>query len=105
MGQPDLYNWYYATLLLHATRDQTPQARRDWETWNTALQRTLLTSQTSDGPQRGSWPPNSRWAGYGGRVYSTATATLCLEVYYRYSTPQQAASARRFPQDSGRPPR
>ena len=28
--------------------------------------------------------PNTVWGGYGGRVYTTAMATLCLEVYYRY---------------------
>ena len=32
----------------------------------------------------GSWDPDTVWGGYGGRVYTTAMAALCLEVYYRY---------------------
>ena len=37
-----------------------------------------------DGPQAGSWDTNDLWGGYGGRVYTTALATLTLEVYYRF---------------------
>ena len=37
-----------------------------------------------DGQAAGTWDPDPQWGGYGGRVYSTATAALCLEVYYRY---------------------
>jgi hypothetical protein len=25
------------------------------------------------------------WGGYGGRVYTTSLAAMCLEVYYRYA--------------------
>ena len=32
----------------------------------------------------GSWDSSTVWGGHGGRVYATAMATLCLEVYYRY---------------------
>ena len=32
----------------------------------------------------GSWDPKDPWGEEGGRVYSTALMTLCLEVYYRY---------------------
>ena len=56
----------------------------DWQAWNAALQRQLLHSQRFDGERRGSWDPDPLWGGYGGRVYSTAMAALCLEVYYRY---------------------
>ncbi|MBN1910787.1 MAG: hypothetical protein JW818_13665 [Pirellulales bacterium] len=44
----------------------------------------LLARQHSTGPESGSWPPTTTWGSYGGRVYTTALSTLCLEVYYRY---------------------
>ena len=40
--------------------------------------------QRTDGHLAGSWDADTVWGGYGGRIYSTAMATLCLEVYYRY---------------------
>ncbi len=48
------------------------------------MQRQLLRLQRTDGHLAGSWDPDTVWGSYGGRVYSTAMATLCLEVYYRY---------------------
>ena len=65
----------------------------------------LVNSQVSDGPEAGSWEPNCVWGGYGGRVYSTAIAAMCLEVYYRYTERAGterldgvAAGVRRLPQ-------
>ena len=49
----------------------------------------LVDAQVVDGPDAGSWSPNTVWGGYGGRTYSTALAALCLEVYYRYAPPAQ----------------
>lgn len=72
------YYWYYATLA------NFQLGGRHWKAWNTALSRTLIDAQQTDGALAGSWNPNDVWGGYGGRVYSTATAALCLEVYYRY---------------------
>jgi hypothetical protein len=72
------YYWYYGTLAMFQRQGE------DWQTWNAALQRQLLHSQRFEGELRGSWDPDPMWGGYGGRVYSTATATLSLEVYYRY---------------------
>jgi hypothetical protein len=77
-GQPNLYFWYYATLGL----SQLDDAR--WRQWDDALRTRLLNSQRTDGYARGSWDPNTLWDGHGGRVYSTALSTMCLEVYYRY---------------------
>ncbi len=74
------YYWYYATLAMFETGGQS------WEKWNAALTKTLLESQSKTGANSGSWSPNGLWSGYGGRVYSTAMATLSLEVYYRYLT-------------------
>lgn len=72
------YYWYYATLGLYQIQGDA------WRQWNEALQDNLLASQRHDGGAGGSWDPDPVWGGCGGRVYSTALATLCLEVYYRF---------------------
>jgi hypothetical protein len=74
----NLYYWYYGTLGMYQLQG------RHWELWNEALQDTLLRRQITSGDLAGSWDPDCVWGGYGGRVYSTAMAALCLEVYYRY---------------------
>jgi len=76
----NFYYWYYATLALHRTQHLSATTQAAWEKWNQALVETLLATQQSDG----SWDQNTVWGGYGGRVYTTALAALCLEVYYRY---------------------
>lgn len=75
----DLYFWYYATIGLHLSKASS------WPRWNASLTRHLIASQQQT-PQRdaGSWAPVTKWAGHGGRVYSTALSAMCLEVYYRY---------------------
>lgn len=77
-GRDNLYYWYYATLAMYHLQGH------HWERWNEAMQHTLVASQRRGGELAGSWDPNTVWAGYGGRVYSTAMSTLCLEVYYRF---------------------
>lgn len=77
-GERNYYFWYYGTVAMFQL--QGPY----WERWNAALTHTLLASQVREGEHVGSWEPNDVWGGYGGRVYSTALATLSLEVYYRY---------------------
>ncbi len=72
------YYWYYATLALFQV--QGP----GWDAWNSALQERLLAAQETSGTLAGSWPTNTVWGGYGGRVYTTAMNALCLEVYYRH---------------------
>lgn len=74
----NLYYWYYGTLAMYHTGGP------EWVQWNKELKSTLLTLQRRDGKGAGSWPANGVWGGYGGEVYSTAMATLNLEVYYRY---------------------
>jgi hypothetical protein len=83
-GRTNLYYWYYASLALHQVHDER------WKKWNSALKRELLRLQRKDGPVAGSWDATTVWGSHGGRVYSTAMATLCLEVYYRY-LPLQAS--------------
>jgi len=77
-GQADYYYWYYASLGLFQLQDER------WSKWNEALTSQLLARQRTSGSLAGSFDPDTKWGGYGGRVYSTAMATLCLEVYYRY---------------------
>jgi hypothetical protein len=86
-GTGNLYYWYYATMALHRLKGPY------WKPWNTALQQTLLQTQQKSGSGGGSWDPNTRWDGYGGRVYATALASLCLEAYYRFYAVQAPSSA------------
>ena len=74
----NLYYWYYGTLAMYHVGGS------DWDNWNQAMKKTLLQLQEKKGTDEGSWPANGVWGSYGGRVYSTAMATLNLEVYYRY---------------------
>ena len=90
----NLYYWYYGTLAMyHAGGSQ-------WRDWNKELKQTLLTIQRKQGASAGSWPANGVWGGYGGEVYSTAMATLNLEVYYRYLPIYQQLSNTRQTADS-----
>lgn len=79
------YGWYYCTLGLFLATDG---AGPDWEGWNAALKPALLQNQELEVEEhKGSWDPVDSWIGpVAGRLYSTACAILCLEVYYRYST-------------------
>jgi hypothetical protein len=77
-GTPNVYYWYYATLTMYQL------GGIHWSRWNEALRTTLVSSQHAEGPLAGSWGPDSMWGGYGGRIFSTALSTLCLEIYYRF---------------------
>lgn len=72
------YYWYYGTLAMFQYGGSA------WERWNASLRDLLIAEQIKDGPHAGSWAPRDAWGPYGGRVYSTAVATLSLEVYYRF---------------------
>lgn len=75
-GQANYYYWYYASLALHQLQ------RPSWQTWNAAMKQNLTAAQR----ESGDWPTNTVWGSYGGRVYTTSVACLCLEVYYRHLT-------------------
>jgi hypothetical protein len=77
-GVANDYYWYYATIAMYQLQGAY------WQRWNESLQATLLSRQVKDGPLAGSWNTDTLWGGYGGRVYTTAIATLALEVYYRF---------------------
>ena len=55
-----------------------------WKTWNKEMTQTLLSLQRGDGHANGSWDSDGLRNDPGGRIFSTAMATLTLEVYYRY---------------------
>ena len=74
----NLYYWYYGTLAMYQI------GGRDWGQWNEALRDSLIEEQRIKGHQAGSWDPKPPWGSYGGRIFSTALSTLCLEVYYRF---------------------
>jgi len=74
---PDFYHVYYATLALY--QHQGPA----WLDWNEKLKETLPLLQKKDGTDSGSWDAHGPHINAGGRVVSTAFATLSLEVYYR----------------------
>jgi hypothetical protein len=74
----DYYYWYFGSLAMFQ------HGGDGWKIWNAALRKTLVECQEMNGDNAGSWPPNDKWSGYGGRIYTTALATLSLEVYYRY---------------------
>ena len=60
----------------------------EWDTWNRRMRHVLIESQQQDGCAMGSWDPEvpspDTWGAQGGRLMTTALATLSLEVYYRY---------------------
>jgi len=77
----DFYYWYYATYAMHNMGEEY----RLW--WNGKIRDVLLTHQSREEPNTGSWDPKEdHWGNNrGGRVYTTALGALCLEVYYRYN--------------------
>jgi hypothetical protein len=80
-GSIDMYYWYYATLAMFQVGGPT------WSAWEKAMEKSMVPAQRKDGTYcgfKGSWDPLDPWSKEGGRVYSTAILTMCLEVYYRY---------------------
>ena len=74
----NLYYWYYGNLSMIQYNGKA------WRDWNSAVRDVLVAEQITKGSNIGSWDPRGPWGPYGGRVYSTAMAALCLEVYARY---------------------
>ena len=74
----DMYYWYYGSYAMFQ------MGGRHWKEWRAAMEPAVLRSQRADGAHAGSWDPVGPWGHAGGRVYSTAIMSLCLEVYFRY---------------------
>jgi len=77
LAELNLYYWYYGTLAMFQ------HGGTEWEQWNLAQRDLLISEQVASGPHAGSWEPKCLYSRYGGRLFSTAIAALCLEVYYR----------------------
>lgn len=74
-GHIDLYYWYYGTVALEKL------GGAHFKLWDTALERELTGAQRTDTnvcQYKGSWDPADPWSADGGRVYSTAIATISL---------------------------
>ncbi len=96
-GVYNLYYWYYGTLAMYNL------GNRYWEQWNAALRKVLVGRQVQQGPQAGSWEPDDLWGCHGGRIYTTAMATLTLEVYYRFLPLYTGVSTARNPTSNPTP--
>lgn len=87
----NLYTMYFATQVMKNW------GGKEWERWNGLLRDDLVADQETTGPAKGSWKPRSGaiHAKQGGRLLTTALATLTLEVYYRYKPllPEEKTSA------------
>ncbi|HUY89549.1 MAG TPA: prenyltransferase/squalene oxidase repeat-containing protein [Pirellulales bacterium] len=76
----DYYLWYNCTLAMFQAGGEP------WQRWNAVVRdRVVSLQERGETCRRGSWPPNDRWSGTGGRIYSTALAVLTLEAYYRFA--------------------
>jgi uncharacterized protein DUF4339 len=73
----NMYYWYYGTQVLHHYGGDP------WKTWNGVMREILIESQETEGHMAGSWIGGGGHDS-GGRVYATALALCCLEVYYRH---------------------
>ena len=91
-GEFNVYYLYYGTLAMYQ------HGGPSWTTWNARVRDLVVARQQTQGHKAGSWDPDdSPYGPYGGRIYSTALATLTLEVYYRFLrlySPAEATSTR-----------
>lgn len=79
-GSPDYYLWYNCTLAMFQAGGEP------WKRWNGVVRDVVIGRQRHDGCMRGSWDPDGPHGSTGGRIISTAFATLALETYYRYTS-------------------
>jgi hypothetical protein len=74
----NMYYNYYATQVMHHYEGEP------WKKWNATMRDSLVEQQDKQGHQRGSWKIADPHLNRGGRLYTTALATMILEVYYRH---------------------
>jgi hypothetical protein len=68
---------YYRAYFLTAAMKEMPGAASANQL--AMIRGSLVGGQVALGTEKGSWPPNDRWGGVGGRIYATAMASLSLE--------------------------
>ena len=70
----------------HTTQLMRNSAGQAWTDWNRTVRNLLISRQTREGDEAGSWCFSSSdpMTLSGGRLYWTVLATLILEVYYRH---------------------
>lgn len=71
----DFYRAYFLSTALRREHDSSSRQRL------AAIRQTLLAQQVPAGSDSGSWPPDHRWGRAGGRLYSTALASLSLSEH------------------------
>ncbi len=76
--RPNIYYWYYATQTIHHFGGP------EWNAWNLQMRDVLVATQETRGHAAGSWSVAGPLTSQGGRIYMTALAVCCLEVYYRH---------------------
>ncbi|MFN3245038.1 MAG: prenyltransferase/squalene oxidase repeat-containing protein [Planctomycetota bacterium] len=78
-GNLDYYAWYWSSMALYQ------HGGAAWKRWATPMSKALTSGQQQQGAERGSWDPVDVWGEPGGRVASTALATMSLQSYYRFA--------------------
>lgn len=74
-----LYYSYYATQVMHHVGGEK------WDRWNKKMRDDIVKRQSTEGHEKGSWPhQGAEHCEQGGRLMTTAFATMILEVYYRH---------------------
>jgi hypothetical protein len=78
-AHPDLYCWYYGSLCMLQMNSPA------WPDWNARTRDALIQLQTRGGFADGCWEVTAKGIDRSGFIFTTAIATLTLEVYYRYA--------------------
>lgn len=68
----DFYNAHFLASVLKQSNDSSSRENL------ASIRESLLTTQVRDGSDSGSWSPDDQWGRVGGRLYSTALASLAL---------------------------
>lgn len=77
-SKTNMYYDYYATQVLHHW--QGPE----WQAWNKPMRDYIVSTQSAQSHEAGSWYFPDPYGDRGGRLYNTAMAIMILEVYYRH---------------------